>query len=199
MKYIDFCELISGPGFDLGGEGAMYSWMLRVNTVLTLSVTVLAALCAVASLTDGLHRPSPAVELEVLSVGPLERLRNGDDRIALTLSIKADLESVFTWNTKQLFVFVAAEYWSPEEGFNQISLWDTIIEKKEHAKINQQIKSKLLRKATRVGYFTYPFQGKDLQGRDFNLTMHWNVMPITGAFFTDKVVVPGFQLPKSYN
>ena len=43
----------------------MYSWLLRVNTVLTLSVTVLAALCAVASMTDGLHRPSPSVELEV--------------------------------------------------------------------------------------------------------------------------------------
>jgi len=168
-----------------------------MNTVVTLSVTVLAALCAVASVSDNLHRPSPFVELEVLNFGPLERLRNGDDRVSLLLNIKADLESVFTWNTKQLFVFVAAEYWSPEEGFNQISLWDTIIEKKENAKISQQVRSKLSR--TRVGYFTYPFQGKDLHGRDFNLTMYWNVMPVTGVFSMDKVVVPGFQLPKSYN
>jgi signal peptidase complex subunit 3 len=126
-------------------------------------------------------------------------MRNGDDRVTLSLNIKADLESVFTWNTKQLFVFVAAEYWNPEEGFNQISLWDTIIEKKENAKINTQVKSKLLRRSTRIGYFTYPFQGKDLKGRDFNLTMYWNVMPVTGVFTTDKVVVPGFQLPQSYN
>ncbi len=43
----------------------MYSWILRLNTVVTLSVTVLAALCAVASMSDNLHRPSPFVELEV--------------------------------------------------------------------------------------------------------------------------------------
>ena len=41
-----------------------------------------------------------------------------------------------------------------------------------------------------------PAQGKDLQGLEFNLTMYWNVMPFTGIFHTNKVIVPGFQLPQ---
>ena len=108
------------------------------------------------------------------------------------------MKPVFTQNTKELFVFVAAEYWGPEGGFNQVYLWDTIIEKKENTKINQQIKTTHLEEASRFGYFTYPFQGKNLKGRDYNLTMYWNSMPSIGASFTNKVVVPGFQLPKLY-
>jgi len=177
----------------------MYSWSLRLNTVLTLGVTVLAALCAVASFTDTLHRSTPYVDLQVLKMGPLERLRNGEDKVTLRLNITADLDSVFTWNTKQLFVFVAAEYSTPETAFNQVSLWDTIIERKEDTKIQEEVIAKLVRRMKRDGPFTYPFQGKDLQGREFNLTMYWNVMPISGVFLTNKVVVPGFQLPQHYS
>jgi signal peptidase complex subunit 3 len=161
-------------------------------------LTILIALFIHESMNNVMHHSLPTVELEVLSVGPLQRLWNGDDSIILTLSIKADMEPVFTQNTKELFVFVAAEYWGPEGGFNQVYLWDTIIEKKENTKINQQIKTTHLEEATRLGYFTYAFQGKNLKGRDYNLTMYWNSMPPIGASFTNKVVVPGFQLPKLY-
>nr|PNR61891.1 hypothetical protein PHYPA_000315 [Physcomitrium patens] len=37
-------------------------------------------------------------------------------------------------------------------------------------------------------------QGKDLKGRHFNLTLYWNVMPVTGVLTAHKVIVPGFQL-----
>lgn len=52
----------------------MYSWSLRLNTVLTLGVTVLAALCAVASFTDTLHRSTPYVDLQACSPFPLRNL-----------------------------------------------------------------------------------------------------------------------------
>ncbi|MCS4559134.1 signal peptidase complex subunit 3 family protein, partial [Shewanella sp. C32] len=52
----------------------------------------------------------------------------------MTLNISADLQSLFTWNTKQVFVFLAAEYETPKNSLNQISLWDGIIPSKEHAK-----------------------------------------------------------------
>jgi len=80
-----------------------------------------------------------------------------------------------------------------------VSLWDTIIERKEDTKIQEEVIAKLIRRMKRDGPFTYPFQGKDLQGREFNLTMYWNVMPISGVFLTNKVVVPGFQLPQHYS
>lgn len=48
----------------------------------------------------------------------------------MTFDLEADLRSVFSWNTKQLFVFLQAEYETEENGVNQIVLWDNIVEKK---------------------------------------------------------------------
>ncbi|CAM6097020.1 unnamed protein product [Calypogeia fissa] len=166
----------------------MHSVLFRANTVLTFGVTVLAGLCLLASLTDTLHYSSPDVHLEVLNVDVLQRLNNGNDEAKLMLGISADLRSVFTWNTKQLFVFVAAEYASAKNQLNQVSLWDLIVERKEDALIYRRLRNK------------YPFvdQGSHLRGTEFNLTMYWNVMPLTGRMYTEKRVVTGFQLPQDY-
>ncbi|MFS7905385.1 putative signal peptidase complex subunit 3 [Helianthus anomalus] len=40
--------------------------------------------------------------------------------------------------------------------------------------------------------------GSNLRGRDFNMTLHWHVMPKTGKMFADKIVMTGFRLPQSY-
>ncbi|KAM0056114.1 putative signal peptidase I [Helianthus debilis subsp. tardiflorus] len=81
-------------------------------------------------------------------------------QVAITLNVSADLQSLFTWNTKQVFVFLAAEYSTPKNTLNQ---------------------------------------GSNLRGRDFNMTLHWHVMPKTGKMFADKLVLPGFRLPESYS
>jgi hypothetical protein len=52
----------------LGGvaeQGAMHSLMFRANAVLTFGITLLAALCCLASLSDNLHYTSPSVDLQV--------------------------------------------------------------------------------------------------------------------------------------
>lgn len=48
----------------------------------------------------------------------------------VTFNLDADLRSAFSWNTKQLFVFLRAEYTSDDGGLNQIVLWDSIIQQK---------------------------------------------------------------------
>lgn len=40
----------------------------------------------------------------------------------------------------------------------QVSLWDTIIERKEDTKIQEEVIAKLVRRMKRDGPFTYPFQ-----------------------------------------
>lgn len=42
------------------------------------------------------------------------------------------------------------------------------------------------------------FQGHNLRGKEFNLTLHWHVMPKTGKMFADKIVMPGYSLPDAY-
>ncbi|KAJ4900681.1 Signal peptidase complex subunit 3B [Raphanus sativus] len=88
----------------------------------------------------------------------------------------------------EVFAFVAAEYKTSKNSLNQVSLWDAIIPEKEHAKFWIQISNK------------YPFidKGHNLRGKDFNLTLHWHVMPKTGKMLADKIVMSGYRLPDAY-
>ncbi|KAL5061014.1 hypothetical protein RYX36_032618 [Vicia faba] len=166
----------------------MHSFGYRANALLTFSLTILALLCAISSLSDSLHSPSPSAQVQVLNVNWFQKQRNGNDEISVTLNISADLQSLFTWNTKQVFVFLAAEYDTPKNSLNQISLWDGIIPSKEHAKFLIHTSNK----------YRFIDQGTNLRGKQFNLTLHWHVMPKSGKILADKIVMPGYQLPKEY-
>ena len=48
----------------------------------------------------------------------------------VTFDLDADLRSVFSWNTKQLFVYLQVEYETEKNKRNQIVLWDSIIQQK---------------------------------------------------------------------
>lgn len=41
-------------------------------------------------------------------------------------------------------------------------------------------------------------QGNNLRGKEYNLTLHWHVMPKTGKMFADKLVMSGYRLPQEY-
>ncbi|KAM2182997.1 hypothetical protein ACFX1Q_033401 [Malus domestica] len=82
----------------------------------------------------------------------------------------------------------AAEYGTPKNSLNQISLWDGILPTKEHAKFWIHTSNK----------YRFIDQGTNLRGKEFNLTLHWHVMPKTGKMFADKIVMPGYRLPQEY-
>ncbi|XP_071735477.1 signal peptidase complex subunit 3A-like [Rutidosis leptorrhynchoides] len=166
----------------------MHSFGYRANGVLTFSIMLLAVICTLASLSDYLNSISPTASVKILNVNRFGKKSTGDDEVAVTLDISADLQSLFTWNTKQVFVFLAAEYSTPKNSLNQVSLWDGILPAKEDAKFSIRTKNK----------YRFIDQGSNLRGRDFNLTLHWHVMPKTGKMFADKLVLPGFRLPESY-
>ncbi|KAI5653561.1 hypothetical protein M9H77_30748 [Catharanthus roseus] len=166
----------------------MHSIGYRTNALLTFAVTVLALMCAIVSLSDNLNSPNPTAQVQVSNINWFQKKPNGDDEVSLTLNISADLRPLFTWNTKQVFVFLAAEYETPKNALNQVSLWDGIIPSKEHAKFLIHTTNK----------YRFIDQGSNLRGKDFNLTLHWHVMPKTGKMFADKIVMSGYYLPKAY-
>ena len=51
----------------------------------------------------------------------------------LTFDLKVDLEPLFNWNVKQLFLYLSAEYSTPRNAVNQVVLWDKIIQRGENA------------------------------------------------------------------
>ena len=87
------------------------------------------------------------------------------------IKLKADLSPYWTWNTKQIFVFLQAEYTTKMNKVNQVSLWDEIILSKAKAKATG---SKFKQE------YHFNDQGNNLRGRDLNLTLAWNVVPRVG-------------------
>ncbi|KAE8734428.1 Signal peptidase complex subunit 3A [Hibiscus syriacus] len=166
----------------------MHSFGYRLNGLLTFSLTILTIMCAIASLSDNLNTPSPSAEIQIININRFQKQPQGNDEVSLTMNISADLQSLFTWNTKQLFIFVAAEYETPKNSLNQVSLWDAIIIAKEHAKFWIHTSNK----------YRFVDQGNNLRGKEFNLTLHWHVMPKTGKMFADKIVLTGYSFPEEY-
>ncbi|KAG6739484.1 hypothetical protein POTOM_057082 [Populus tomentosa] len=166
----------------------MHSFGYRANALLTFALTILALMCAIASFSDNFNFPYPSAQIQIVKFNWFQKQAHGNDEVSLTMNITADLQSLFTWNTKQLFIFVAAEYETPQNSLNQVSLWDAIIPAKEHAKFWIQTANK----------YRFIDQGSNLRGKEFNLTLHWHVMPKTGKMFADKLVMSGFRLPEDH-
>ncbi|CAN1232797.1 Signal peptidase complex subunit 3B [Linum perenne] len=140
----------------------MHSFGFRANAVLTFGITILALICAMASVSDNFNSPSPSAEIQILNINWFQKQPHGNDEVSLTMNITVDLQSLFTWNTKQVFVFIAAEYETSKNALNQVIL------------------------------------GHNLRGKEFNMTMHWHVMPKTGKMLANKIVIPGYRLPEEY-
>ncbi|GAQ87666.1 signal peptidase complex subunit [Klebsormidium nitens] len=168
----------------------MHTFLYRTNSLLTFVASVLVVLCILASITDYFHRDSAVVAVDIVQVDRFQVSQAGNDEAFLAFNISADLRSVFTWNTKQLFVFLAVEYATPENAVNQVSVWDRIIERREDALIAlPRVQNK----------YRLVDQGRNMRGRDLNLTMYWNAMPKSGRIYTGQKTLTGYRLPDTYS
>lgn len=62
--------------------------------------------------------------------------------VALTAVIRADLTPLFNWNTKQLFLYLQAEYNDAKGTKNEVVIWDRIVRNKEDANLAIQGRNK---------------------------------------------------------
>ena len=166
----------------------MHSWGTRLLAASTTAALLLIATCAAASALDAFHVPSVEAQAHVTKINRFHKQINGNDKVTLTFSLSANLESLFTWNTKQVFAFVTAEYETAKNFLNQVSLWDKIIPDKDEANVQVEVKSK------------YPLtdQGTSLRGKKVQLVLHWHIMPNAGAMIRGKMPLSEFTLPDTY-
>ncbi|XP_051124190.1 signal peptidase complex subunit 3B-like isoform X3 [Andrographis paniculata] len=146
---------------------AMHAHAYRANALFTLSFTILVLMSAMASLTDTFNSPSPTSHVQVLYIHSFQKKLDGNEEV---------------------FVFISAEYETPKNALNQVSLWDGVVPSKEQAKFCLRT----------INEYRFTDQGSNLRGREFSLTLQWHVMPKTGKMFTDRIVATGFQLPLDY-
>ncbi|KAF8271497.1 signal peptidase 22kDa subunit [Lactarius quietus] len=154
----------------------MHSIYARVNNVTaTLSTTVMVLLAAIA-LSSFVFTAQPTGTLDVASVkvfaGEARRYPHRRQEYAfVNFNITADLSPLFHWNTKQLFVYLEAEYTNAKGVRNEVVFWDRIIRRKEDAVIAVSGKNK------------YPFRelsAKFKGSGPANYTLKYNLMPFVG-------------------
>ncbi|XP_006643692.1 probable signal peptidase complex subunit 3 [Oryza brachyantha] len=166
----------------------MHSWVQRLLATATTAALLLLAACAAASALDAFHAPSVQAQAHVTKINRFHKQLNGNDKVTLTFNLSANLESLFTWNTKQVFIFLAGEYENSKNSLNQVSLWDHIIPDKDHANLQLEVKSK------------YPLidQGSSLRGKKVQLVLQWHIMPKAGVMIRDRMALSEFDLPDAY-
>ena len=109
----------------------------------------------------------------------------------ITFDLEADLTPLFNWNTKQLFVFLTAEYETRDNKLNQVVLWDTIIRRVKDAKL------KLENTNTKYNFWD---DGNGLKGNtNVTLTLNWNVIPYVGTMPLKRATGShSFSFPSEY-
>lgn len=88
----------------------------------------------------------------------------------ITFDLETDLTPLFTWNTKQVFTYLTAEY-SGKNTDSEVVFWDKIIPSKEKAHLKIQ--------GTKSKYNVWDAQDK-LSGKELEFKLKWNIQPYVG-------------------
>ncbi|CAG9461998.1 unnamed protein product [Pedinophyceae sp. YPF-701] len=171
----------------------MTAWLARLNALVTYALAALAVMSVGAMLSEEWYlrnlKQRPAVRIAVQSFEVFQRNARGVDEVLMQMYLDMDLSPLFHWNTKQLFVFIAAEYWDDDHALQQVVLWDRIATTPEAARLTQP--------ALRHKY-RFADRGGGLRGRDFNLTVSWNIMPRVGHLKFGEARVSDLRFPEEY-
>ncbi|CAE6540436.1 unnamed protein product [Rhizoctonia solani] len=159
----------------------MFSSYQRINNISAFASSCLMTLLVVISIVSyaqlwTIGEPDGRIEVKPMNVvKAISRpySRKEQEVAWFRFDVQADLNSLFTWNTKQLFVYVVAEYTNQKGFSNEVVIWDRIVRRKRD--------SKLMIEAARA---KYPIRDPSLSFKnssDVHFTLRYNVMPWIGA------------------
>lgn len=109
----------------------------------------------------------------------------GKENMRLTFDLDADLTPLFNWNTKQVFVYLQADYdggAARPDIQNSVSFWDRIITTKDKAVLHL--------KNQRGFYSVYDVQ-KSFNANNATLKLGYNIQPYVGALIFGHFDVDG--------
>lgn len=131
----------------------MHNSLTRIQNVFGFFTTVAFAVAALIAATDLLSARAPSVgvikpdnvqvydDIQAFFFQNMKRMlmvrrvrgrphyysSKKEEYAIIKFSLDADLSSLFTWNTKQIFVYVTAEWPGPKNTTNEAVIWDDII------------------------------------------------------------------------
>ncbi|KAH8177389.1 signal peptidase subunit domain-containing protein [Sarocladium implicatum] len=184
----------------------MHNTLNRIQGAFGFFTTVAFVLAAFIAATDiwSPRTPSGTINpenVQVVKGRPHYYSSKKEEYAVIKFSMDADLSSLFTWNTKQLFVYVTAEWPAANANeTNEAVIWDTIItnpsadhlqnigpatmkklKKSAAGKKVDRNRGLLKLKNQRPKYqITHP-SGKIAETGEVKLRLHYNVQPWVGA------------------
>ncbi|KAH8830775.1 signal peptidase subunit [Flagelloscypha sp. PMI_526] len=171
----------------------MHSLVSRINNVSALLSSCLMGLLVAIALSSFVFPPDIHGDVGIVSV-KLQSAKarkypySKQEAVSVNFNISAgttsvsfpedydilmvlDLSSLFHWNTKQLFVYLEAEYENTNGISNNVVIWDKIIQRKQDSKLQVVGKNKYT--------FREPSKSfKNLEPAHYSLK--YNVMPYVG-------------------
>lgn len=182
----------------------MFSLANRFQSVANQALTASIVLCGIiVAITWAQLYSRDVWGLETVSISNIKPLaswkssysygsvnRKPKENSKIVFDIDTDLRPLFNWNTKQIFVYLTAEYPGKSNGSsNKITYWDKIITSKDDAVFNlQNIRSK---------YSVWDVE-KSFRERDAIVRLEWNIQPYVGPLVYGEVAAPAsfkFALP----
>lgn len=171
----------------------MFSLVQRGQQLSNHAVTVMLVLCgAIAASFVGqlLARDAFALPSVMGAIEPLASLRfshsagatskKGKENAKVKFDLSADLTPLFTWNTKQVFVYVTATYpgKSPDSS-NVVTVWDRILTNRNQAQLQL--------KGQKGKYGVWDVE-HGFRNRNATLELNWNIQPWVGPMVNGKLV-----------
>lgn len=140
-----------------------------IVVVLTLIQLVLSSVWSIDT-TSIQNIKSTALLRNSFNYGSINRKPKENSKISFDLD--ADLTPLFNWNTKQVFVYLTAEYPGKSDGsLNKVTYWDKIITSKDDAILHlKNQKSK---------YSVWDVE-KSFRRREATVKLEWNIQPYVG-------------------
>jgi len=148
-------------------------WVCTAMTFLTFLVTVgidmtrphdLAIHDAKVTLTRDPHGPNAKQDLA-----------------SFTFDLEVDTTPLFHWNNKQLFMYLLAEYETPQNDINQVIVWDKIIMRGEKSNL------RIMNKPLKYKFFDDGAGGLK-ENSDIKLTLYYNTVPNAGLLRVVKAI-----------
>ncbi|CAN6614185.1 signal peptidase complex subunit 3 [Trichomonascus vanleenenianus] len=105
------------------------------------------------------------------------------DNCRVNFDLTTDLTSLFNWNTKQIFIYLTAEYPGKREDINnRVTFWDKIITMKEDAVLDL--------KKVRGAYSVYDID-RHFNHQNATIRLEWNVQPYVGLLSYGEALLDG--------
>ncbi|KAF5006840.1 hypothetical protein FDECE_6820 [Fusarium decemcellulare] len=189
----------------------MYNSLTRVQNAFGFFTTVAFVVAAFIAASDLVTPRTPSTgivaptNVQVVKGRPHYYSSKKEEYAIIKFSLDADFSSLFTWNTKQLFVYVTAEWPGPGNATNEAVIWDSIITNPsaDHLQNIGPVAMKKLKRSAegksidpnrgvlklrnqKPKYqITHP-SGKIAEKDDVEIKVHYNVQPWVGLLTWDQ-------------